>query len=171
MQGPNKRITITMMAMVRKYFHQEEEVNQSQRAVPKAGAGYNISWICCWRCSRESHTFFSFYLVTDVSVSHLTSVKPCERRYIGSDPRRASKKMMPERWYQNLGFLFTAVEEWTLWTHRQKASKIFIKGKQIAPRVTGRGEKSTPPNPLCTISWSHCILLHYGILLLRDVLY
>ena len=29
-----------MMAMVMKYFHQEEEVNQFQRAAPKAGTGY-----------------------------------------------------------------------------------------------------------------------------------
>ena len=28
------------MAMVTKYFHQEEEVNQFQRAAPKAGTGY-----------------------------------------------------------------------------------------------------------------------------------
>ena len=42
-QGPNKRIKITMMAMVMKYFYQEEEVNQFQRAAPKAGAGYDVS--------------------------------------------------------------------------------------------------------------------------------
>ena len=41
-QGPNKRIKITVMAMARKYLHQEEEVNQFQRAVPKAGAGLDI---------------------------------------------------------------------------------------------------------------------------------
>ena len=92
-QGPNNRIKITMMAMVRKYFHQEEEVNQFQRAAPKAGVGSDILWICSWRFSC---------LVTDVSMSYLTSVKPCGCRCIGSDLRRAPKKMIPERWYWNL---------------------------------------------------------------------
>ena len=36
-------IKTTMMTMVRKCFHQEEEVNQFQRAAPKAGAGSDIS--------------------------------------------------------------------------------------------------------------------------------
>ena len=47
-------------------------------------------------------------------------------------------KMRPEP-----GFLFTAVEEWTPRTHRQQASKVFIKGKQTAPRERGekRGER------------------------------
>ena len=40
-QGLNKRIKITVMAMVRKYFH-PEEVNQFQGAALKAGAGWDI---------------------------------------------------------------------------------------------------------------------------------
>jgi len=31
-----------MMTVVRKYFYQEEEVNQFRRAIPKAGAGLDI---------------------------------------------------------------------------------------------------------------------------------
>ena len=48
-----------------------------------------------------------------------------------------TRKMMPES-----AFLFMAMEEWTLQTHRQQASKVFIKEKQIAPRTAGMGEKS-----------------------------
>ena len=44
------------------------------------------------------------------------------------------------------GFLFTAVQERTWQTHRQQASKVFIKGKQMAPRDVGRGEE--PPSLL-----------------------
>ena len=46
-QGLNKRIKVTMMSLVRKYFHQEEKVKQFQRAAPKAGAGLDILSICC----------------------------------------------------------------------------------------------------------------------------
>ena len=41
-QGPNKRIKITMMTIVSKYFHQEEEFSQFQQAVPKAVAQSDI---------------------------------------------------------------------------------------------------------------------------------
>ena len=47
-QGQNKRIKITMMTVVSKYFHQVEEVSQFQRAVPKARGGSDILWIC-WK--------------------------------------------------------------------------------------------------------------------------
>ena len=105
------------MAMLRKYFH-KEDVNQFQRAAPKAGAVLDIPLICCWRSS--------------------------EHRCVGLDPGQ-----VPKRWYQQeseSGFLFTAVEEWTPWTHRQQARKVFIKQKQIAPRAAGRGEKIPPPH-------------------------
>ena len=45
-------------------------------------------------------------------------------------------KMTPES-----GFLFMAVKELTPQTHRQQASKVFIQGKQIAPRAAGRGRR------------------------------
>ena len=38
-----------------------------------------------------------------------------------------------------------AVKKWTLWPHRQQASKVFITGKQIPPRDPGRGKKSVLP--------------------------
>ena len=37
-QGPNKRIKMTM-SMVKKYFHKEEEVRWFHRAAPKTRAG------------------------------------------------------------------------------------------------------------------------------------
>ena len=45
-----------------------------------------------------------------------------------------TRKVIPES-----GFLFMAAEEWTPWTYRQQASKVFLTGKQIAPRAAGRG--------------------------------
>ena len=42
-QGLNKRIKITVMTMVRKYFPQEEEINQFQRAAPKAAGNQTHS--------------------------------------------------------------------------------------------------------------------------------
>ena len=45
-QGPNKRINITRMIIVSKYFHEEEFVSQFQRAAPKAGVGFDILWVC-----------------------------------------------------------------------------------------------------------------------------
>ena len=62
-------------------------------------------------------------------------------------------RTMPES-----GFLFTAVEERTPRTHRQQASKVFIQGKQKAPGVTGRGEKS----PLSLLSHRVFYLLKVG---------
>ena len=56
------------------------------------------------------------------------------------------------------GFLFTAVEECTLWTHRQQAIKVFIKEKQIAHGATGRGEK----NPPSLLSYRDFYLLEVG---------
>ena len=43
--------------MVKKYFHQEEEVIWFHRAAPKAGARLDSSWIYWWRSSRELDTF------------------------------------------------------------------------------------------------------------------
>ena len=42
-QGLNKRIKITVMTMVRKYFPQEEEISQFQRAAPKAAGNQTHS--------------------------------------------------------------------------------------------------------------------------------
>ena len=83
-QGPNKRIKITMMTVVRKYFYQEEEVNQFRRAIPKAGAGLDILWICSWRSHRESDIFLCVLVYWIVA-------------------RMGPQKMMPERCYWNLG--------------------------------------------------------------------
>lgn len=118
-QGPNKRIKITVMAMVMKYFHQEEEVNQFQTAAPKAGPGYDVSWICCWRSSRESDTFLwaQMYWIR----SQTSSQKDDTRVWVlvHGSPRMNS-------------------------TNTQAASRqIFIKGKQIAPRFAGRGRRTS----------------------------
>ena len=66
--------------------------------------------------------------------------------------------LISERWYQNLGSCSWAVEEWTPWTHRQQASKVFIKGKQIALRAVAKGEKS----PLSLLSYRGFYSLNVG---------
>ena len=116
-QGPNKRIAITRMAMVRKYFHQEEEeVNQFQRAVTKAGAGLAIPWLCCWRSP--------------------------ECRCIGSEPGRA-----PKRWYRNLGSCSRQSKNELLKHTGSKQAKSLLKKSRELPGLLGIGGGGVEKSP------------------------
>ena len=65
--------------------------------------------------------------------------------------------VMPERWYQNLGSCSRQPKN-ELREHTGSEQTVFMKGKQIAPRVAGRGEKS----PLARLSSRGFYLLKVG---------
>lgn len=102
----------------------------------QVGSNHSTKLVCC--CDLGEAALFSHIQATAVTNVTIPFFLEC---LIAWSFERWS-------WYWKDGtriqVLVQVVEEWTPRTHRQQASKVFIKGKQTAPRVAVRWEKRPP---------------------------